>query len=321
MSTEAEPEVTFEAALAAVQAAKAKQAPSTEVPQAESAAPAEGHQPPPPVTPAPSSQPDVAPVATTAAPSDQSKSQEPAPGKDLALKQLLDREAALQEREKQIVALERAKRKFKSDPVSAIREIAPDVSLSQIAKVLWEEDLGDLAPVEAKQSKELRGVRSEVEELRLSLESERQRLAEEKIRYEGEQAMNQYVGAIRSSVKELEASKFPLVSKFTQKHPDGVVEEMLSIARRHSFTGEVLMPDQILDQLEKQLGRYQLADGPAPQVSQTVATSAPQTPTSIRNTHTQTQPSLQPANELDDEYLREQALKAVREDRKRRGLG
>lgn len=241
-------------------------------------------------------------------------------GVDPAVKRLLDREAALLEREKALAAFEAAKRKFKYDPVSAVKAIAPEVSLSEIAKALWVEELGDLAPPEAKQAKEVRGVRSEVEDLRAQVEEERRRLAEEYARQQQEQVYYQYTGAIGSAIKAVDAKANPLVAKFVAKHSDSAVDELLSIARSHAqAAGEVLTPADLIARFEAQLGRYQVVDpSPAPVVTQEVTPPAATT-TSLRNSHQQVQPNLKPADELDDEFLFAKAMKAIAENRKRSG--
>lgn len=326
--------MSFEAALEAARAQAAARQPTTAegtAPEASSgetaAQEAAPSQPAEPVHTPPaggaSNEPPRQEAAAPEAPSDPGKPPEGAPV-DPAIKRLLDREARLQEREKEIAKLESAKRKFKYNPVAAIRDIAPEVSLSEIAKVLWVEELGDLAPPEAKQAKEFRGVRSEVEELRVQVEEERRRLAEEYARQQQELAMNQYAGAIKSVVSSLEDGKYPLVKGFHKKHSDGVVDELLTIAQQHARTaGEILTPEELVGKLETYLGRYQVVEAPTPAPAPPPVDKAPQeTKTqTLRNTHTQVQPSLQPADELDDEFLRNKALQAVREDRKRRGLG
>lgn len=323
--------MSFEAAIEAVRAqATARNPAPSEVPaeaapsgeaSPEAAAPQQPAEPVPaaPTGGASTEPPGQAPAAPQAA-SDPGKPPEGAPV-DPAIKRLLDREAKLQEREREIAKLETAKRKFKYDPVSAIREFAPDVSLAEIAKVLWVEELGDLAPPEAKQAKEYRGVRSEVEELRAQVEEDRRRLGEEYARQQQEIAMSQYAGAIKGAVTALEASKYPLVNGFHKKHSDGVVDELLTIAKQHAqAAGEILTPEELVGKLEAYLGRYQVVETPSQPAPPPVATQEPKTQT-LRNTHTQVQPNLQPADDLDDEYLRNKALQAVREDRKRRGLG
>lgn len=319
------PEMSFEAAIAALKSQKAatqQAAPaesSPETPAVASAATAENPEPVP-ATGTASSEPPAQTAAPTPPANDPGKPQESAPV-DPALKRLLDREAAIQAREKELTKLEAAKRKFKYDPVAAIREIDPDAPLSEIAKALWVEELGDLAPPEAKQAKEFRGVRSEVEELRAQVEEERRRLSEDYARQQQELVYGQYTGAIKGAVGSIDASKYPLVAGFHKKHSDSVVDELLAIARQHAQTaGEVLPPDQLVGRLETYLSRYQIgspepAPAPPPEATQGSTTQT------LRNSHTQVQPNLKPADELDDDYLREQALKAVREDRKRRGLG
>lgn len=321
MSVEDSEGMSFEAALAAINAkAASRQAPPPEVPAQT-----------PPAAETTESVPDTGSGASTESPaqeaapppeaSDPGKPQESAPV-DPALKRLLDREAALQAREKELSKIEAAKRKFKYDPVAAIRDIAPDAPLAEIAKALWVEELGDLAPPEAKQAKEFRGVRSEVEELRVQVEEERRRLAEEYARQQQEAAMNQYTGAIKSTVGSLDVGKYPLVSSFYKKHSDSAVDELLAIARQHAQSaGEVLPPEQLVSRMESYLSHYQVGPTPAPAPPPEEKTQVNTPPQTLRNSHTQVQPNLQPADELDDEYLREQALKAVREDRKRRGLG
>lgn len=321
-------EMSFEAAIAALrtqkaatqQAAPAESQPETAATPEATAVATESAQPVPTPGPTGSTEPAAEAAAPAEAPGVPGKPPESAPV-DPALKRLLDREAALQAREKELSKLESAKRKFKYDPVAAIREMDPDAPLSEIAKALWVEELGDLAPPEAKQAKEFRGVRSEVEELRSQVEEERRRLSEEYARQQQEQVYSQYTGAIKGAVGSIDAGKYPLVAGFHKKHSDSVVDELLAIARQHAQTvGEVLPPDQLVGKLETYLSRYQIgspAPTPAPPPE---ATQGSPTQT-LRNSHTQVQPNLKPADELDDDYLREQALKAVREDRKRRGLG
>lgn len=316
--------MSFEDAIATLHArSAAKQAAApqggTETASEGSASPGQSEQPVPAA--AASQEPERAPAEAPAAPVAEAKPQESAPV-DPSIKRLLDREAQLQEREKALATFEAAKRQFKHDPVKAIKAIYPDASLSEIAKALWVEELGDLAPPEARQEREVRGVRSEVEELRAQVEEERRRLAEETSRQQGELAYNQYAGAIRAAVSAVDAGKYPLVAGFHKKHSDGVVDEMLAIARNHAqASGEVLEPAQVLAVLEGHLGRYQI-NGPAP------AAAAPSTEakaavssTTLRNSHSQVQPNLTPPDDLNDEYLREQALKAVREARIRRQQG
>ena len=323
MSEAAVPEegVSFEAAIEAIrEKAAARQAPAPESPApAGTEVEAQPESAPAGSAPVANSQPPGPPAA--AAPENGAESKPPENSLvDPALKRLLDREAALQEREKALNVYEAAKRQFKYDPVRAIKALVPDASLGDIAKALWVEELGDLAPPEAKQQKEVRGVRSEVEELRAQVQEERSRLVEESARQQQEQALHQYTGAIRSAVTTIDASKYPLVAGFQKKHSDGVVDEMLAIARNHAQTvGEILPPEQIAGILEGYLGRYQVGS-PAPQPVQPkeAAPPAPTQSTSLRNSHSQVQPNLNPPNELDDEYLREQGLKAVREARARR---
>lgn len=318
---------TFEAALEAVRSEAAKRHPPVAESATETGGEAEAAATANPESVRPEGTPGAVPANTEperpqadAPQADGAKNQPPESAPvDSGLKRLLDREAAIQAREKELGVLEGAKRKFKYDPVAAIRAIAPDASLSEIANALWVEELGDLAPPEAKQKREVRGVKSEVEELRAQIQEERSRLAEESSRQQGELAMNQYAGAIRSTVADVDASKHPLVKSFHKKHSDGVVDEMLTIARTHAQSaGEILTPGQLVDKLEAYLGRYQVVE-PVPVATQ--EDTPPAQTTTLRNQHTQTQPGLQPANELDDEYLRTQALKAVHADRKRRGIG
>lgn len=318
--------MSFEAAIAAVNAAKASKAPAPEVgteatPEASPAEGASAESVSAPEGAAGGQEPKREEAPAPQAASAESKPPESAPV-DPALKKLLDREAALQAREKELNKIEAAKRKFKYDPVAAIRDIAPDASLADIAKALWVEELGDLAPPEAKQAKEFRGVRSEVEELREQVQEERRRLAEEYERQQQEAAMNQYTGAIKTAIGSVEPGKYPLVNGFYKKHSDGVVDELLAIAKQHAQSaGEVLTPEQLVGKLETYLGRYQVGPEPAPAPPPVETKQQVPVTQTLRNSHTQVQPNLQPADDLDDDYLREQALKAVREDRKRRGLG
>src|SRR5690606_26851044 len=150
----------------------------------------------------------------------------PAPTHDASLEALMRREAAILEREQvireneqylrdlqaRLDAFEDAQKRFAADPAAYIRQLAPDLTPDEIARQLWFEQLGDLAPSEYRLRKEVRGTHLELQKLRDEYFEERKRLAEEQARKQAESAARQFVGSPPDTNR--------LVRDLAQKNPD-----------------------------------------------------------------------------------------------------
>lgn len=210
----------------------------------------------------------------------------------------------------QMTEFERNKRTFEIDPVSYIRAMNPKISLAEIAKQLWLEELGDAAPPEHRTSREVRTNRTEIERLRMELEAERARLAQEQEAARAEAAYAQYAGALEAYAKAA-PDTVPLVKAYTAADPTKVVRGMLKIAEAASRDGTILTPEQCAQQLETKLVALRKAlvpeaPTPAPAVAQTqVAPQIGKAPT-LRNQHQSIQPNRAP--EDDEEALFKKAM-------------
>ena len=205
---------------------------------------------------------------------------------------------------------ERNVRTFEIDPVAYIRALNPKISLAEIAKQLWLEELGDAAPPEHRTSREVRTNRTEIERLRMELEAERARLAEEQNAARAEAAYAQYAGALEAYAKSA-PDTVPLVKAYTAADPTKVVRGMLKIAEAASRDGTILTPEQCAQQLETKLAALRKALVPeapksAPAVAQTPATPQTSKAPTLRNQHQSIQPNRAP--EDDEEALFKKAM-------------
>lgn len=197
---------------------------------------------------------------------------------------------------------ERNVRTFEIDPVAYIRALNPKISLAEIAKQLWLEELGDAAPPEHRTSREVRTNRTEIERLRMELEAERARIADEQNAARAEAAYAQYAGALEAFAKSA-PDTLPLVKAYTAADTTKVVRGMLKIAEAASRDGTILTPEQCAQQLETKLVALRKAlvpetPKPAPAV---VPSPTPQTKSAptLRNQHQSIQPNRAPEDDED----------------------
>lgn len=263
---------------------------------------------------------EAAPAPEVTPPKQEEKKAEP----DAAVKlyKLLEREAAVVEREGKLKQAEaelaklkelnnnlmQSKSRFMADPARYIKELYPEASLSDIAKALWYEDLGDNAPAEYKLSKTANIAKTEIQQLREELETERKRIAEENERMKAEVAYNQYVGAVTSFVKEV-PEDLTLVKSFAQANPDAASQAMLKLATQHvQATGQVPTPEQCAKALQAELETFQKIFVPAQPKAEPVTTAMP---TTLRNKYQTIQPNRRDASNGDEESKFEAAFKAA----------
>lgn len=302
-------EAAFEAALEAARAA----APQVEEPPAQEAA-----------TVAP--EPTPVTVETASKPAEPEK---PAERVAPVMLKLMEREAKIAEREiavkqfeqevsqvrEQVLAYETAQKNFQYDPVSYIRKMAPNIDLADLAKQLWYEKLGDVAPPEYRATKEARTVAGSVEQLRAEMQEERKRWAEERQREQAELAYNQYLGALGGFAKSV-PEEYPLVKHFAKEDPDSVQRGLLKIAQQHAQQngGAVLTPEECAKALNSRLQALQ-AKLPAPTVAPAPVKNE-QPVATLRNKHTSVQPNRIAPDPEDEEALFQKALEAARAVRK-----
>jgi len=235
---------------------------------------------------------------------------------------VVERESAVKQFEQEVASIrqevsnfETAQKNFKYDPISFIRQMAPDIDLAELAKQLWYEKLGDVAPPEYRATREARTVAGSVEQLRKEIVEDRQRWVEDRQREQAELAYNQYVGALNSFSKTVPES-YPLVKHFAQSDPDSVQRGLLKIAQQHAQrnNGAVLTPDECASRLDSELKALQ-AKLPAPPAPAPVKNEQP-VATTLRNKHTSIQPNRTAPDPEDEEALFQAALEAARAVRK-----
>lgn len=266
-----------------------------------------------------------APEAVAPPPAPEAKTERMAP----ALLRIMERESALHAREQklkeaeaeltaiksQVESIDTAQRRFKYDPVSYIRSIAPDIDLADLAKQLWYEKLGDVAPPDYRATKEARAAKGSIDELRQEFEAREKAFREEIEREKAEAAYHQYVGAIGTFAKTV-PDEYPLVKSFAKSSPDRVQQGLLKIAQRHAQAnnGAVLTPAECAAKLNSELEVLRSALGvPTPAAVPTPAPTKAAAPVStIRNKHTSVQPNRALPSPDDEEAKLEAAMAAVR---------
>lgn len=241
------------------------------------------------------------------------------------LRRLLEKEAAIIERETALKAREavatppspapvaepslaQLRALYKRDKIAALKALDANFNPGATAKQLWYHDLGDLAPKEARAELQAGSAMGSVEALQMELEETKREVLQQIEQHKAELAYQQYVTATQTFTGSIPES-LPLVKKFTAKKPDKVVEALIGVARKHAqaTNGQVLTPQQAAAKLEASLKELQLTEGVAP---------APTTPSetggrginTLRNKHTSVQPSRATEDELDDDKLRERAM-------------
>lgn len=192
-----------------------------------------------------------------------------------------------------IAELEARERSFELDPVGYIRALNPKISLAEVAKQLWLEELGENAPPEHRATREIRSTKLEIDKLRMELEAERKRQAEAVEQSRLEAAYAQYTGALEAYAKAA-PDTLPMVKAYTAVDASKVVRGMLKIAETESRSGVVLTPEQCAQKLEEKLASLRKVIGTQPAVAQ-VATPAPaRTAPTLRNQHQSVQPNRAP---------------------------
>lgn len=246
------------------------------------------------------------------------------PQEDRSLARIMERESKLAEKQaaydaaqdelndlrSRLDRFEGTQSTFAADPISYIRSLAPDMDLKRLAEGLWNEHLGEKAPAEYLQKKAATRQYSE-QGARLAKLEQRDQEREQRAQQESAQrGLQQYLGSLSSFAESADTGNFPLVAGLNQKSPQVVAGAMERIARTHArqTNGQVLTPEQVGQALEKELAIYQLS---APPVNE--PTPAPAQGTSLRNSSNQVQPDRVAEDELSDEFLHEQAMKAARE--------
>lgn len=291
---------------------------------------AEEEVPPVESPPAESPPAEAAPAAVTPPPVVEEKPAEAPPKVAPVLLKLMEREAQVVEREnkvkqfetevssirEQVAAYETAQKNFKYNPVQFIRQMAPDIDLADLAKQLWYEKLGDVAPADYRATKEARAAQGSIEQLRAEAKADVERVREEIKREQAEQAYHQYVGAIGSLARSVPET-YPLVKSFAKDDPDSVQRGLLKIAQQHAQQtgGQVLTPDECAAKLNEKLAQLQSRLTPATPVAP-APTKNEQPAATLRNKHTSVQPNRTVPNEQDEEALFQRALEAARAVRK-----
>jgi len=248
---------------------------------------------------------------------------EETPADTRSLARIMERESALQTKQdaydgaqaelselrNRLDRYEGAQQSFSQDPISFIRSIAPEgTDLKRLAEGLWNEQLGEKAPADYLKQKEATRHYTAQDERLAKLEQEN---TERNTRYQQEEAqrgLNQYLGSLSTFVESAPKETFPLVALMQAKDPQTIAQTMETIARSHAqrTNGQVLTPEQVAGELEKQLGHYQLSAQPAKEPAPT-----PEQGASLRNSSTQTQPDRAADDELSDEFLRAKAMEAL----------
>lgn len=315
-SSSADQQMSFEAAMSAamVHAVPDAPAPATEPtpePAPEAAAPAPAV--PEPVAPAPAEPKAPEPAATP----------EPA-----GLKQLMAREAAVLAKEteyrkyegdlKTLTArldeYEADKRAFLANPTKFIRNLAPDAKPSELAESIWFDDLGPAAPKEYHLQKEVREIKSTMQDQRKQEELRAKSEAEANARKEAETALNQYVGGLKEAIPQLDAGKNRLVKSLAAQNPDLAIRMMLDAAGYAAQENRMLTPAEAADAVEQYLAQftplYAAPPEAAPAVQAPPATDpqAKSVPSTLRNSSVSVQPSRAAADPTDPRVLRRNAL-------------
>jgi hypothetical protein len=307
-----EDQSSFEAALAAMNAAIEKPAEQPVVPEAAPVAPS-----PTPAVPAPTPEP--------AAPPPSAKELERIAALDAREARVREAEARAREiesREASIKARESAQwDAFARDPVGFVQRMKPDLGPAEAAKVaesLYMHALGDKAPPEHRQRQEVAKVTTEVKTEVDQLRTELQELRAARAR-EAEQAeMAAYRAELRSGVPAAEA---PIVHNLLQRNPARAEELLFEVARREAVESKrrgeaepvVLTPAQAATKLEAILKaqREELygPDAATPAPAQNAPQSSP-SPT-LSNRDASIQPTRATPDLTDDFELRKAALKAI----------
>lgn len=240
---------------------------------------------------------------------------------------LMERESALVERETKLKSVEAELESYKSkqkeyeqarnrllyDPAALIKSLLPensDMSLSDIAKALWMEDLGEKAPEDYRLNKGLKQAKTEIERLREELEAKEKKREEEARSREQAAAYDQYVGSMSAYVKQA-SDAYPLVKALAQANPDGAVRAMLEKAEKAAqIEGVVLTPEQCAKAIQEELEVFQRILVPKTETAEPAARPAP-APNTLRNKHQTIQQNREQTDISDREARLQAAIKAA----------
>lgn len=243
---------------------------------------------------------------------------------DRRVQALMQREAALRDREATIVttareaALAEAKRLFQADPAGYVRsQLAPDAKTRDVATDLWHEELGDAAPPEYQTKKQARAAMAEVARLRTDIEARDKRESEAIARKTTEEANARSEADYLTSLRTYATTSVPDSmgrAKALAKHsPDMATRMMHDAARMLAVrTDRIPTPEETATEVEKYLESIGYAI-PAPAIAAPPPASAPASlpTTTIRNAHSATQPALSAPDDTDPKVLRRNALAAA----------
>ncbi len=320
-SSSADQQMSFEEAMSAAMAHTTPAAPEP-APAVETAPAAE------PASEAPAT-PATAPVAP-AEPAAPAADPTPAPAstpESAGLKQLMAREAAVIAKEteyrkyesdlktltERLDAYEADKRAFMANPTKFIRNLAPDAKPSELAESIWFDDLGPAAPKEYHLQKEVREIKSTLNDQRKQEELRAKSVAEENARKEAEAALNQYVGGLKEVIPQLDAGKNRLVKSLATQNADLAIRMMLDAASFAAQENRMLTPAEAADAVEQYLAQFTPLYAAPPEAAPAV--QAPPTdpqakpvPSTLRNSSVNVQPSRAAADPTDPRVLRRNAL-------------
>lgn len=215
---------------------------------------------------------------------------------------------------------------FGVDPAGAIVSMAKKLNVDpkQLAEQLWYEGLGEKAPSDYRAAKEGKRGQLAAKAIEFRQAQERKRNEEAYANREAEEVQTRYIGTLRSFVAETPAEKLPNTSKLFAENPDMVIRGMWSHAASLAAQGnDIPSPEQVAASLEKELQTLAKVFGHAPAPVQPPVATPPapaEPPATLRNQFSQVQPSRAQDDELDDEVLRQRAMKALEDQRRREGL-
>lgn len=276
-----------------------------------------------PVVPPPAAADPVAAAPAPAAPA----KPEPIP------QALLDREAALEVREKttraaedRVKALEAREAKMaqaaaglEADPVGYIRALRPDLTQAQAAKIaerLYMHALGDQAPVEARVTAQVseaqRATEAQLAEVRAQLEATRAEI--QAAQNEAKRAA--YMGQLAASAAALDAAAHPILANIAKRNPEKYSELLFSEAVRAAQESQAAGKDAAVLTAVEAAARVEAAlkahrdelYGPATESANAQQSAPSQT---LSNQDSRVQPNRTPPDSMDDKVLRAAALKAA----------
>ena len=244
---------------------------------------------------------------------------------------LLDREAALEAREKATRAAEdrvkaieareaKAAAAFEADPVGYVRSMRPDLTQAQAAAVaerFYMHALGDQAPVEHRVSNQVseaqRAVDAKLAEMQAKVDAAEATIRE--AQYAAQRA--EYKAQLAAHAAAMDAAAHPILANIAKRNPEKYQELLYAEAARtyqeSAAAGAkepiVLTAAQAAAAVEVALKAHRdELYGPAPESANVPQAAPSQT---LSNRDASVQPSRSPPGTLDDKTLRAAALKAA----------